>query len=128
MAYHSSSPLLNTGSSSLLWIQLFSQVPSVVAFHSPALSILLTPSATHCFLIPQAVSAQPTQASSQGLTSRAKVSVPSSHLSISVFDDSASSSDDVFGFHSAFHISDLLLCSSQHLEIPLTQLIFLSIS
>ena len=54
------SPLPNTGALSLMQIQLFSQVPSVVAFHSPALSILLPPTVMHHFLIPQAVSALPT--------------------------------------------------------------------
>ena len=70
-AHPSSSPLTNTGASSLLRIQTFSQVPSVVAFHSPALSVLLPPPTKLHFLIPQAVSKPPTQARSQGLTSRA---------------------------------------------------------
>ena len=56
----SSSPLPNTGALFLLQVQLFSQVPSVVAFHSPALSVLLPPTTTYRFLISQAVSAQPT--------------------------------------------------------------------
>ena len=41
MAHPFSSPLPNTGVLSLLQIQLFSQVPSDVAFYSPALSVLL---------------------------------------------------------------------------------------
>ena len=62
MAVHpSSSALPNTGTLSLLWVQLISQVPSVVAFQSPALSVLLPPPMTPCFLIPQAVSVLPTQ-------------------------------------------------------------------
>ena len=52
-------PLPNTGALSLLWVPIFSQVPSVVAFHSPALSVLLPPPAMHCFLTPQAVSTSP---------------------------------------------------------------------
>ena len=116
-----SSPLRNTGALSFLRVQLFSQVPSVVAFHSPALSILLPPATMHHFLVPEAVSTPPTPASSQGLTSGAEVSV---HPSVLVFGDCASSSDDLFGSHSAFQISDLLLCSSLCLEIPPTRLIF----
>ena len=49
------SPLPNTGALSLLQIQLFSQVPSDVAFHFPALSILFPPPTTFCFLVSQAV-------------------------------------------------------------------------
>ena len=71
LAHLSSSPLPNTGTLSLLWVQIFSQVPSVVAFYSPALSILLPPPQMHRFLVPQAVSTLPTPACSQGLTSRA---------------------------------------------------------
>ena len=127
VAHPSSSPLPNTGALSLLWVQLFSQVPSVVAFHSPALSILLPPPVTHHFLVPQAISTPPTPACSWALTSRAKVLVPSSHLSVSVFGDCASGSEDLFSSRSAFQISDLLLHSSEHLEIPPTQLILLSI-
>ena len=56
----SSCPRPNTGALSLLCIQLFSQVPFVVAFHSPALSVLLLPPVMHHFLIPQAVSIPPT--------------------------------------------------------------------
>ena len=52
-AHPSSSPLPNTGALSLLQIQLFSQVPSDVAFHPPALSVLLPPPATLSFLVPQ---------------------------------------------------------------------------
>ena len=51
------SPLPNTGTLSLLQIQLFSQVPSDVAFHFPDLSILLPPPETLCFLVSQVVSA-----------------------------------------------------------------------
>ena len=69
-AYPSSSPFPSTGALSLLWVQTF-RVPSVVAFHCPALSILLPPPATHCFLIPQFVSTPSIPACSQGLTSRA---------------------------------------------------------
>lgn len=61
-------PLPNNGTLSLLWVQTFSPLPSVVAFHSPALSILLPPPVTHHFLVPQAVSATPTPAHSQRLT------------------------------------------------------------
>ena len=117
-------PLPNTGALSLLWVQLFSQILSVVSFHSPALSILFPPPTMHHFLVPQEVSALPTPARSWGLTTGAEVSVPSLHLSVLVFGDCASSSDDLLGSHSAFQISDLLLCSSWHLEIPLIWLIF----
>ena len=65
VAHPSSSPLPNTGALSLLQFQLFSQVPSIVAFHSPALSVLLPPPVRHHFLIPQAVFALPTPAHSQ---------------------------------------------------------------
>ena len=61
VAHPSSSPLPNTGALSLLWFHLFSQLPSVVAFHSPALSVLLPPPMILHFLIPQAVSVLPTQ-------------------------------------------------------------------
>ena len=61
LAHLSSSPLPNTGTLSLLWVQIFSQVPSVVAFYSPALSILLPPPTMHLFLVSQAVSMPPTQ-------------------------------------------------------------------
>ena len=44
--------------------------------------------------------------------------------SVSIFGDCASISDDLFGSHSAFQNSDLLLHSSLHLEIPLIWLIF----
>ena len=57
VAYPSSSPFLNTGTLSLLQIQLFSQVPSDVAFHPSALNILFPPPATLSFLVSQAVSA-----------------------------------------------------------------------
>ena len=60
-AHPSSSPLPNMGTLSLLQIQLFSQVPSVVAFYSPALSILLPSPMMHHFLVSQAVSMPPTQ-------------------------------------------------------------------
>ena len=69
-AHPFSSPLPNTGTLSLLWVEIFSQVPSVVAFHSAALSILLLPPMMHCFLVPQAVSTLPNPAHSRGLTSR----------------------------------------------------------
>ena len=49
-AHPSYSPLPNTGTLSLLWVQTFCQVPSVVAFHSPPLSILFLPLEMHCFL------------------------------------------------------------------------------
>ena len=99
-------------------------LPSVVAFHSPALSVLIPPTTMHSFLVPQAVSTLPNPACSWGLTSDAVVLVPSSHLSVLVFGDCASSSDDLFGSHSDCQFSDLLLCSSQSLEIPPTLLIF----
>ena len=54
-------PLLpNTGTLSFLQIQLISQAPFDVAFHTPALSVLLLPPATLYFLVSQAVSAPPT--------------------------------------------------------------------
>ena len=74
-AHPFSSPLPNTGILSVMRVQLFSQVPSVEAFHSPALSVLLPTPKTHHFLIPQAVSTPPTPARSWGLTSGAEVSV-----------------------------------------------------
>ena len=49
-AHPSSSPLPNTGTLSLLWVQIFSQIPSVVAFHSPALSVFFP--STHDALLP----------------------------------------------------------------------------
>ena len=52
MVAHPSSSPLNTGALSLLQNQTFSQIPSVVAFHSPALSILLPLPMMHCFLVP----------------------------------------------------------------------------
>ena len=54
VAYPSSSDLPNTGALSLLWFHLFSQLPSVVTFHSPALSVLLPPPMILHFRIPQA--------------------------------------------------------------------------
>ena len=69
VAHPLSSLLPNTGALSLLRVQIFSQIPSVVAFHSPALSILLPPPTMHHFLIPQAVSTPPTPVRSWGLTS-----------------------------------------------------------
>ena len=54
---------------------------------------------------------------SRGLTSGAEVSVPSPLLSVSIFGDCASSSDDLLGSRSAFQYSDLLLYSFLHLEI-----------
>ena len=71
VACPSFSPLPKTSTLSLLWVQTFSQVPSVVAFHSPVLSLLLPPPTTHHFLLPQAVSTPPTPAYSKGLTSGA---------------------------------------------------------
>ena len=62
VAYPSSSALPNTGAKSLPWVQSFSQVPSVAAFHFPALSILLPPPMIHQFLVPEAVSTSPTPA------------------------------------------------------------------
>ena len=59
-AHPSSSPLPNTGALSLLWIRLFLLVLSDVAFHSSALSVLLPPPMTLCFLVSQAVSTLPT--------------------------------------------------------------------
>ena len=67
----SSFPLPNTGTLSLLCIQNFPQVPSVVAFHCPAVSILLFPPTMHGFLVSQTVSTPPIPAHSQGLTSGA---------------------------------------------------------
>ena len=104
--------------------RLFSQVPSVVAFHFTGLTELFPPPLMNGFLVPQAVSTLPIPAHSQGLTTRAEVSMPSPKPSISVFGDCASSSDDLFSSHSAFQISDLLLHFSWGLEIPLTLLIF----
>ena len=37
-----SSPLFNNGNLSLLWVWTFSQVPSAMALHSPALSVPLS--------------------------------------------------------------------------------------
>ena len=67
VAHPSSSPQANPGALSLLLVQTFSQVPSVVVFHSPALSLLLSPPMTHHFLIPQAISTLSTPACSHGL-------------------------------------------------------------
>ena len=54
--FYGSPPLLlslpNTGTLSLLQDQTFSQVPSVVAFHSPALSVLLPLPMTLSFQVP----------------------------------------------------------------------------
>ena len=88
----SSSPLPNMGTLSLLQIQLFSQVPSVVAFHFPALGVLLPLLAKLCFLVPQAASAPPTPAHSRGtsLWSRGLGAQPL-HKSLG-FGDCASSS------------------------------------
>lgn len=61
VAHPSSSPLPNIGALSLLQIQLFSQVPSDMAFHSPALCVLLPPRVILHFLDSQAVSALPIQ-------------------------------------------------------------------
>ena len=65
VACPSSSPLPNTGVLSLMWVQTFSQVLSVVAFHSPALSILLPPPMLHHFLVLQTVSHHKSQLSSR---------------------------------------------------------------
>ena len=59
VAHPFSSTLSNTGALSLLKIQLFCQVPSGVAFCSPALSVLLPPPTMLCFLDSQEVSALP---------------------------------------------------------------------
>ena len=138
---YSMGPNPSLPSPTLVQTQLFSQVPADVAFHFPALSILLPPPAMFCFLVSQAVSA-PSNLTDQfldlpsglcstmspslswGLTSRAKVLVPIPHPSVSIFRDCANSSDDLFGSCSAFQNSDLLLHSSLHLEIPLVWLIF----
>ena len=66
----SSSLLPRTGALSLLWVQTF-WVPSAVAFHSPALSILLPPPTMHHFLVPKTDFTLPIPAHSQGLTSGA---------------------------------------------------------
>ena len=47
-----SSPLPNNGALSLQWVRTFCQVPSAVAFHSPALSVPLPPPTVHLFLVP----------------------------------------------------------------------------
>ena len=47
-----SSPLPNNGTLSLLWVWTFSQFPSAMVFHSPALSILPFPPAVHYSLVP----------------------------------------------------------------------------
>ena len=60
MAACPSSPLPNTGTLSLLQVQIFSQIPSIVAFHTPALNVLLPPPRAHHFLISRAVSTRPT--------------------------------------------------------------------
>ena len=52
VVHPSSSPFPNTGALFLVQVQLFSQVPSVGTFHSPALSVLLPSSVMHCFLVP----------------------------------------------------------------------------
>ena len=112
VAYPSSSALPSTGALSLLWFHLFSQLPSVVAFHSPALSVLLPPPVMHCFLVPQAVSAPPTPAHSLLVTNLWSRGLGVQHPPhVSVFGDCANSSGDLFGSHSAFQISDPLLNS-----------------
>ena len=68
VAHPSSFPLPNTGTLSLLWVQTFSQIPSVVSFHSPALDVLFPSTSMHHFLVPQVVSTCPSQPCSQGLT------------------------------------------------------------
>ena len=144
-AYPFFSPLLNTGALSFLQIQLFSQVPSDMAFHFPTLRVLLPPSATALLsslpgsLCPikldrpvSQVSRPPTQsllhpsppALSRGLTSRAEVSVFSPNPGISIFGDCAPSSDGPFSSASAFQNSTLLLHSSLHVEIPRGRSIF----
>ena len=57
VAHLSSSPLPHTGTLSLLQIQLFSWVPSAVAFHPPDLSVLCPAPALLSFLVSQAISA-----------------------------------------------------------------------
>ena len=53
MAAHlSSSPLPNNGSLSLFGVWTFSRVPSAMAFHSPALSLLLPRPTVYHFLVP----------------------------------------------------------------------------
>ena len=52
VAHPSSSPLPNNGALSLLRVQTFSRVPSVLAFHSLALSVSLPPPTVHLFLVP----------------------------------------------------------------------------
>ena len=118
----SSSHLPNTGALSLLQVQIFSQVPSVVAFHSPALSILLPPPSTHGFLVPQAVSTPPTPARSQGLTSGSQVLVPSLHLSFSAFGLCTSGSDDLCSSHSALFSASGDL--SHSIDLSLSQVTF----
>ena len=95
------SPFPNNGTLSLLWVQTFYQVPSVVAFHSPSLSVLLPPPVMHCFLIPHAVSTPPTPACSQGPTSKPRSPCPAPPC-VSDFGVSASGSYSLCGSHSAF--------------------------
>ena len=71
LAYPSSSPFPNNCTLSLLWVGTFSWVPSAVAFHSPALSVLLPLPSVHRSLFPKAVSTLTTLAHNQGMTSRA---------------------------------------------------------
>ena len=51
VACPSSSPLANNGALSLLSVWTFSWVPSAVAYHSPALSVLLPLPAAHHSLV-----------------------------------------------------------------------------
>ena len=127
-------------SPTLVQTQIFSQIPCDVTFHFPALSILLPPPAVLCFLVSQAVSV-PSNLTDQfldppshlcsthpspfpGTNLQSRVLVSSPHPSVSVFGDCASSSEDLFSSLSAFQNSDLLLRSSQYLEIPPVWLIF----
>lgn len=50
----SCSPLANNGTFSLLWVQILCQVPSIWAFQSPAIHILLPPPKVNCLSNPLA--------------------------------------------------------------------------
>ena len=71
VARPSSFPFPSNGTLSLLQVWTLSQVPSAMAFHSPALRVPLPLPTVHHSLAPQAVSIPPTPACSEGLTSRA---------------------------------------------------------
>ena len=129
-------------SPTLAQTQLFSQVPSDVAFYFPTLNVLLPLHTMICFLASQAVSA-PSNLTDQfiDLPSSLCTTLPSPFLGtnlqseslgdqppppiISVFGDCASSSDDLLSSRSAFQNPNLLLHSSLHLEVPPIQFIFL---